>query len=357
VTVGRVRISTILLGAIFLLLLMMLLILRDELWTAHLNEAIHYVASDAATYFRLYEDVYAQIDLDDSPALFLIGSPILFMKLSNGNLFLIQICNLTLMWISLKVAIGCFSTLRGRLAFMGAALVFPYFLLGFLSLNKEIYAMCSAIFFSSYIVRGKLTYLLVALLLAACARYYMLVVMLSLLVLIPRDGRPRYGWSVALLVFISLAAPIVKPLVPEYSSDDILDVSGVSGRIFAGIIASYGYALVYPIKYLMLIPQRVYSFLLDSDRAGNGMEGIVSLCSLFVLILALCILRSKKPANPLVLRLILAAFVAPIVMMWSDIMQWRYYSFVYFFFVFAVVLHCAEGRRHFAEKPAQDLHA
>lgn len=342
---GHMRMSTLGLGVVFCLLLVLLVQLRDELLAAHIDETINYVASDASTYFSLYEDLYAQVSLDEAPALLLIGSPILFMKLADGNLFMIQACNLILMGLTLWIAFKCFATRRGRITFMAGALAFPYFLLGFLSLNKEVYAMCSAIFFAGYIVRGRLMHLVVALLLAACARYYMLVAMLSLLVLIPRNGRPRYGWIVALLIFTSLAAPMAKLLVPGYSSEDVLDVTGVSGMIFAKIIDSYGYALVYPIKYLALIPLRLYSFLLGADRAGNGMEAVVSIASLVVVVFAIRILLTKSSASPLVRRLLLAGFVAPITIMWSDIMHWRYYSFTYFFFFFGVILHFVERRR------------
>ena len=36
---------------------------------------------------------------------------------------------------------------------------------------------------------------------------------------------------------------------------------------------------------------------------------------------------------------IVAAFVAPAPIMWAEIMHWRYYSFVYVFFLYALVLH------------------
>ena len=39
---------------------------------------------------------------------------------------------------------------------------------------------------------------------------------------------------------------------------------------------------------------------------------------------------------------VIAGLVAPVPIMWSEIMHWRYYSFVYFFFVFAIVLHGAD---------------
>jgi hypothetical protein len=354
---GHLRISTLGLGIIFSLLLVLLVTLKNELLAAHINGNIQYFSSDAANYFSLYNNLYAEATLFESPDLFLIGSPILFMKFVEGNIFVIQACNLLLMGVTLWVACECFATLLGRLTFVTGALVFPYFIFGFLSLNKEVYAMCGAIFFATYIARGKIINLIVALLLAACARYYMLIALLSLLALIPRNGDPKFGWILSLLVFTSLAAPIAKSLVPGYSSDGLLDVSGASGLIFATIIDHYGYGLVYPIKYLALIPQRAYGFLIGSDRASDGIEAIVSVASIVVVVLGCRILLTKRSASPIVWRLTIAGFVAPIAIMWSEIMHWRYFSFVYFFFLSAVVLHFIEGRRSITAKNAGPLHA
>src|SRR6185369_5423159 len=251
-----VRASTLRLGLTFLLLLALLLLLRGALLQAHLDKTIEYFASDAATYFSLYEDLYEQLDLAESPALFLIGSPILFMKLTNGNLFLIQGLNLALMVLSLKIAFDTLPGRRARFEFMAGALVFPYFLFGFLSLNKEVYAMCSAILFAAYLTGGKRTHLFAALLLAACARYYMLLSLLTLLLMVPRERPPRYRLIFVLLIAISVAAPLVKSLIPGYSGEDLLEDSGAAGVFFSNLIDSFGYAIAYPIKYLVLIPMR-----------------------------------------------------------------------------------------------------
>jgi hypothetical protein len=341
----KMRMSSLSLVIIFCLFLGLLLIYRSVLLTAHIDRTIEYVASDAATYYGAYLNLFSKISLKETPALFLVGSPILLMNLVNGNLFLIQLFQLILMVISLRVGTNCFITLRGRVAFITGAMVFPYFLFGFLSLNKEIYAMCSAIFFASYVVRGNFRHMVTALILAMCARYYMLLALVAILVLIPPSGPPRYRLIGALLIFISIAAPFVKMFVPGYSSEGLLDAPGVTGILFSKLIDSFGYALVYPIKYLTLIPIRAYSFLIDPSRVTNGMEAVVSLASLAVLLLALYIVLLKKPTNALVKRLILIAFVAPIPIMWTEIMHWRYFSFVYFFFLFAAILHFVDRPR------------
>ena len=341
----RVRMSTLGLGLTFVLLLALLLLLRSELLAAHLDNTIDYFAADAATYLSLYEELYAELDLSENPALFLIGSPILFMKLASGDLFLIQTLNLALMTVSLKIAFDCLPRRRARFEFMAGALAFPYFLFGFLSLNKEVYAMCSAILYACYTARGRRSHLLAALVLAACARYYMLICLLTLLVVVPRDKAPRYRLIMVLLLAISFSAPFIKSSIPGYSGEDLLEDSGRAGVFFSSLIDSFGYVLAYPIKYVALIPMRAYGLLIGSDRTTDLLEGAVSITSLAALVLALRILSQRKPRNGIAQRLVVAGLVAPIPIMWSEIMHWRYYSFVYFFFLYAIVLHREASRR------------
>jgi hypothetical protein len=341
----RIRISSLVVWLLAAALLGLLLALAKTLVQAHADESIYYFSSDASNYFTSFQEVYDNLELTESPVLFLVGSPILFMKLSGGNLLLIQLAHLVLMAVSLRAAFDCFSTLQGRIAFLTGAFLFPYFTFGFLSLNKEIYAMCAAIFYGCWYLRGTRRHLAAALLLALCARYYMLVALLAMVVLVPRGRAPRWGLIASLLVVISLAAPLVKLLIPQYSSEDLLDVPSVAGFFFARAIDSFAYALVYPLKYLVLIPMRAYSYFIDSTRLANAMEGVVSIVSLAVLVPAVSILALRRRATEPVKRLVVLGLVAPMPIMWSEIMHWRYYSFVYFFFLYALVLHYVEGRR------------
>lgn len=338
----RLRISSILVFMVVASLGMLLVALADLLLAAHIDTTINFVASDAGTYYRLYQDVYEDTALSESLSLFLIGIPILSMKLSDGSLLVVQFFNLALMAITLRCAMNCFTTLAERLAMLAGTLVFPYFLFGFLGLNKEVYAMCSAIFFALYLVRGSWRALLLALLLAMLARYYMFLSLLAMVVFFPRHRPPRYGLMLLTLLAISTLAPVVKEIVPEYSSEDVKEVSGITGQIFSTAIDRFGYALVYPVKYFALIPQRAYSIVLGSDRFGDHMEAVVSVLSLLVLLPALWMLCMRHPMQPAVRRLIVAGLVAPMPMMWSDIMHWRYYSFVYFLFLPALILHFTE---------------
>ena len=313
----KIRISSLWLWVIFLLLFGILMTFKEALLDAHTNGAIEYFASDAVTYFGAYETLFSDVNLTEAPELLLVGSPILFMNLVNGNLLLIQLWQLALMFISIKVGVGCFETMRGRVTFIVGALIFPYFLFGFLSLNKEIYAMCATIFYTSYYLRGKWWHLLAALILAMISRYYMLISLVTLFLLVPRLGKPRYWLICTMLIVISIAAPVAKSNIPGYSSEGLLDAPSNIGLISSKIIDSYGYWIFYPIKYLVLIPMRAYGFFVDSTRNANGMEGFVSITSLAMVMLALYLVLMKIPTRPIVRRLMLLGFVGPMPIMWK----------------------------------------
>jgi hypothetical protein len=342
----KMRISSLLFGVIFLLMLVILLAFRKTLFEIHGTEIINYFSSDAGNYFWAYQTLFSDVNLTEAPDLLLVGSPILFMNIVDGNLVLIQLWQLMLMCVSIKVGIDCFHTMRGRISFIMGSLIFPYFLFGFLSLNKEVYAMCATIFFSSFYLRGKWLHLMVALSLAMISRYYMLIALVMLFYLVPRLAKPRYWLFFVSLIVISIAAPIVKSIIPGYSSEGLLDAPSRIGGISSGIIDSYGYWIFYPLKYFILIPMRAYSFFIDSSRNADAMEALVSILSLFMVIMALYLVLIKKRIHPMVRRFILLGFIAPMPIMWSEIMHWRYFSFVYFFFMFAVILHFVDRHKN-----------
>ncbi|MGV8934790.1 MAG: hypothetical protein ACOH1I_09210 [Gallionellaceae bacterium] len=126
----------------------MLVALLASLLAAHGSETIQYFSSDAANFSSCLQ-TSTPISNSLKPALFLIGSPIFLMKLADGDLFLIQLFNLLLMGLALKAALECLPYARAGSHFLLGVLVFPYFVFGFLSLNKEVYAMCSAILFGA----------------------------------------------------------------------------------------------------------------------------------------------------------------------------------------------------------------
>lgn len=336
---GTFRLSSLMLATVFVLLLAILVSNREALLEAHIDESILKVASDASIYFEVYETLYVDAELAETPSLFLVGSPILFLKLASGNLFLVELCNLALMLVALRVGLKALPSYRTRMGFLAGALVFPYFVFGFLGLNKEIYAMSSAIFFGSYLLHGRRTHLLAALVLAACARYYMLIALIVLLPSVPRSGPPRYWLMLLTLLAVSVAAPISKHFIPQYSTEGLLESSGMAGIVFSTLIDAYGYVIAYPLKYIVLLPTRAYTYLMGAGE--DAMGGVVSICSMVIFCRAVAIVLARKRVRPSpeVMRLVVVGLVAPIPIMWSEIMHWRYYSFVYFFFLYAVVLH------------------
>jgi len=345
---GSVRISHLVLAAVCSLLLLVLWAFSDFLLAAHFDGLIYYFSSDGGEYFRLYEVLYADAELLDSPTLFMVGSPILLLKLASGNLWIVQAGNLMLMILALRAAVNCLPDLRSRMQLVAGALIFPYFVFGFLGLNKEIYAMCSAIFLSVYYVGGKTRYLLLSLFLAGLARYYMLLSILFLIFAIPRAKSPNYRMIMAAALAISFLGPVVKSLIPDYSKEEVLDVAGLTGMIFTAMIDHGAYFIAYPIKYLFLLPQRLYSWFIDPTRASNAMEAGVSVITMVVMFRVFLVVWSRQFRESPAFKLVLLGAAAPLPMMWSDIMHWRYFSFVYFFYLFALVQYRAMNRQSLA---------
>lgn len=315
-----------------------LISLNATLINAHIDESIHKFTSDGSIYYQAYMSLYEYAELLETPVLFLVGSPILFLKIAEGQLLYVQIFNLMVMTVSLIIARNSFNTFSARISFLIPALLFPYFLFGFLGLNKEIYAMSSAIVYGSYMIRGYKRHLILALILAACARYYMLIAMIVLLFVVPRDREPRYWLAVALLLVFSLAAPIAKYSIPEYSAETLVeDYGGTIGNIFFWTIDHFGYIFIYPIKYVFLMLTRAYALVVGASDDFLG--GAVSIFSIIIFIIAMRLFLKTSPRNLITTRLLTAGLLAPIPIMWSEIMHWRYYSFVYYFFLYAIVHH------------------
>lgn len=200
--------------------------------------------------------------------------------------------------------------------------------------------MSAAIFFGSWLVRGLRRHLLFALVLGACARYYMVIALVALVFTVPRNRPPRLWLAGAMLVAISAIAPLAKAMIPGYSHEAVLDDAGRIGLLFAAVIDNYGYALAYPFKYVMLVPTRFYGLLVGAS--GDWMGAGASLASMIAVAAAAYVFQ--RDHDPLVRRLVVAGLVAPVPIMWSEIMHWRYYAFVYFFFLYAIVIH-GERRR------------
>ena len=334
-----VRVSTIALIVIVGSLLAALFALKDILVSAHIDRAIQHVSSDGASYFAQYEKVWDEVPLRERPLVLLTGTPIVLMKIAHGELLLVLIGNLLLMGVTLRAALNSLPSLGPRLAFLLGALIFPYFGFGFLSLNKEVYAMCSAIWFGSYWLSGKKRQLWISVLLGAAARYYMGFAILFLAIVFPRRRRPRHWLAAAALLVISIVAPLVKSRIPGYSSTNVLDGAGTTSLLFAAAVDYHLYGVIYPIKYLSLIPARIYSLAIGLGRPSDPMEAAVSALTLALLLPGLFVLIFRRSRAPTAVVFVLMALLSPIPIMWTDIAHWRYFSYVYFFLLFAAVFY------------------
>lgn len=344
--------SLFVLGCIGSALFVLLLLLSDALLRAHIDNSILRFSSDASVYYDWYVTQYSQPGALENWTVFLRASPILLMIISQGSLLAIQILNLLIMVLSMKAVFDSLQSFNGRMLFLLFSLLLPYYVLGFLSLNKEVYAMCAAMLYISYMVRGQISHLIVAVLLALAARYYMVAALLLTMIAIPRHGAIRYLWIIAALLGISAVAPLIKTFIPEYSYVNLLEGSGRTAAIFAEIVDNFGYALLYPFKYGTLLLVRPFSYL--TGNTSDLIGAIVSALSILMIVIVGWLVASHKRLPEISRRLILAGFVAPIPLMWSEIMHWRYYSFVYFFFLMAwiVYLEDKQNRRQQASEPA-----
>jgi hypothetical protein len=77
-------------------------------------------------------------------------------------------------------------------------------------------------------------------------------------------------------------------------------------------------------------------------RPADLMEAGVSLLTIGLLPVAAYIIVFKRSASASAKTLALMAFMAPIPIMWTEIGHWRYFSYVYFFLLFAAVLYFAD---------------
>jgi hypothetical protein len=339
-----VKKTTVLLAVVIVGLVALQYGVRNTLAAWHETGEIYRVSSDAVVYVKSYEQAYYKLDYSQywDRGLFLRSWPIIFLKVANGDIYGVLLFNLGVMAASLYLAIKNISSHTGRIFFLLGSFVFPYFTFGFLAINKEIYTIASAVFFAIYYLNGRIRYLLLSLLFAWFARYFMVASILFVFCVFPRDRRPRYWLAVVSLIGISFVGPVIKRHIPGYSGgEQILDSAGKTGALFVHIIDWYGYALLYPFKYFLLIPMRIWSLVSGLGRAQDPMEAVVSVVTLGAIFCASAVyIRSKGDSidHMRIRNFVMMGFLAPIPIMWTEITHWRYYSFVYFFFLFAIAL-------------------
>lgn len=322
---------------VYALIVAIIFLTSDIVKAGHADGRILEFLSDATVYNKHYVERFANADVLENWTTFLRASPILMMMLFDGSIFLVQLFNASVMMICLMVSQRCFKSEPAKFFYLLSCMIFPYFSFGFLGLNKEVYAMCSAMVFSAFIVSGAKRFLIFSLLLALMARYYMVAPLIMLVLIFPRHRSPRYYLAGLSLVFVSIVGPLAKTMVPEYSHMNLLEGAGQTAVLVSTVIDNFGYAAIYPIKYVILILVRPFGFFFAGN--GDAVGAAVSILSCIAGALAIYVFAKAKRNHREIGLFVLAGLLAPIPLMWSEIMHWRYYSFVYFFFIFAICIY------------------
>jgi hypothetical protein len=306
----------------------------NSLYNWHSNGIVDYIASDASKYFQHY------VEFEDELTRYFVSGPALLMIVFGGKLQAVLYFNLLVLLTALNSARSVFSTSGSRLMATILLLAFPYVLVAPFSLNKEVFLLSSALLFLSYFYSGSKSCLLAAFLIAPLARYYMVFVFVFILVTFPRgDKRIRWGFIVLALFACSIVAWRIDDVeVPGYSQETVLDeTSGFTALVFSEL-QRYGlYWLIYPVKYIVYPSLRIWSLIGSGIKTSsfNLLESIVSIFSL-VFIFYSFLLLSSKHSSMLVRKLIWIGLLSPVPIMLTEVGHWRYFSFVYVFFLAAV---------------------
>lgn len=198
---------------------------------------------------------------------------------------------------------------------------------------------------------NKSTYILIfALLLAFCARSYLMISLVLMLFVFPVKYKPR--WSLLLFTIVSLS--ILPFIISQLSGFSIHLIDGEIGRaaiLFSSLIREGLYIIVYPFKYLILMLSKTYQGFnvgFDfSNRPQDLHEFFVSFLSLLVFSYSLYIYLFKRKSTDT--RFFYLGLFSPILLQFSDIFHWRYSAFVYVFFIF-YILSYKNGLKYFNYK-------
>lgn len=328
---------------LFPIITILLYAFDGALTAAYDNHDIAYFAADAPVYYEFYT-LFGDKELSENLWLLLNGFPVIQVLVANGSIFIISIFNLIVAFVAITAWVGSFTKRGSTFYSMLAVLIFPYLSLGFFSLNKEVFVMSSILLFVRYWLRGGYGYLFMAFVVAWMGRYHMAVVIVFLFAIFPRDGSPRIHLAIATLLAISIAAPFLKPLIPGYSSEGLIDESvGVMMKLFIDSVDSYLYFLIYPFKFLALAIFRFYGVFVaaNADSANSlFMESYISLLSIAIIAYSFWLYMVRRKSLCYASKvLFLMAFLSPIPILWSDIGHWRYYSFTYFLFIAGLIVH------------------
>lgn len=349
---SRARYHRLTVSLLWLLLLPIITILLytfdGALTAAHENHDIAYFAADAPVYYEIYTQ-FGDENISENLWLLLNGFPVIELLLSNGSIFTTSIFNLIVVFVAITAWLGSFNRKEFTFNPVLVILIFPYLSLGFFSLNKEVFVMSSILLFIRYWLRGGYGYLFMAFVVAWMGRYHMAIVIIFLFAVFPRDRSPRIRLAITSLFFISIAAPFLKSFIPGYSSEGLIDQSvGVIMKIFIDMVDSYLYFIIYPFKFIALAMFRFYGvFVAANEDAANSlvMEAYISLLSVAIATYSFWLYMFRRRSLCYTSKaLFLMGFLSPIPILWSDIGQWRYYSFTYFLFSAGLIVHFESKR-------------
>ena len=356
IRVTSIRMTWILATIIFLLCLLM----EKDLIEAHIDGAAYWFSSDGPQYYKMYLS-YLELNYFDSnfinfsnPLFYVligVGLPSLTLWFTNGDMWLTNLLNIFLLFWGLLALLKClprYSNTVGyiRWKFLGYFLFFPYVLPGIISINKEVFCLASALFFSAYFLDGDRKHLFLALFSAFLSRYFLVLVYLVVVVGISYADIINRRWFKGLLITCALIFSLVVPALfhidyPGYSIEANLDTYGTANNYFISLQNMGLYFLVYPLKLFALASSKLFNFLqgtLDfENRPTDYMELLVSVYSVVIMTMAGWLLATRK-LHDIPKRFIWLGFLSPYILAWVPTYHWRYYVFSVVFWLIGILL-------------------
>lgn len=341
-----------LLYLLFSLFFIILIIMSSLIKQWYLDGTIYWIASDAPVYYEALE-IFTIEEFFNNWHWF-VNLFLIFNVLIIGDLTLYLIVVMILCLFIVKYSLK-FIEPKYRLFYLLLLFIFPYANITFFSINKEVFMFYSILLFCCYYL-NKSTYILIfALLLAFCARSYLMISLVLMLFVFPVKYKPR--WSLLLFTIVSLS--ILPFIISQLSGFSIHLIDGEIGRaaiLFSSLIREGLYIIVYPFKYLILMLSKTYQGFnvgFDfSNRPQDLHEFFVSFLSLLVFSYSLYIYLFKRKSTDT--RFFYLGLFSPILLQFSDIFHWRYSAFVYIFFVFYIMSY-KNGLKYFLKIRKNDI--
>lgn len=336
------------------------LLMEKNLIEWNVEGTAYWFSSDGPQYYKMYLD-YIELNYFTSdffrfgnPLLYVligVGIPSLTLWFTDGGMWLTNLLNiLFLFWglLALLKSLPENSNTVGviRWKFLGYFLLFPYVLTGIISINKEVFCLASALFFSAYFLNGDRKYLFLTLFSAFLSRYFLVVVYLALVTAISSSKIMDRRWFKGSLAICALIFSLVVPALfkidyPGYSIEVNLDTFGTANNIFISIQNIGLYFLVYPLKLFALASSKLLNFLkgtLDfENRPTDYMELFVSVYSVITMMMAGWLLATRK-LHDISKRFIWLGFLSPYIIAWVPTYHWRYYIFSVVFWLMGILL-------------------